>query len=115
MIAGAPGACGSLVSLSSSGETGRNPTPAFASRAANIHTTSPNTTHLLKRTIVISPEVISPEVIAGSTEVSTNKICCRREPRTQGGQAALVAATASSASSELPGPLEPESGPTVNA
>src|SRR5207302_9235229 len=99
MIAGAPGACGSLVSLSSSGETGRNPTPAFASCAANIHTASPNTSHLPKRNIVLSPEVI-----AGSTKVSTNKICCRREPRTPGGQAALVAATASSASSEFPGP-----------
>src|SRR5882762_2225300 len=109
-MAAAPGACGSLVSLSSSGETGRNPTLAFASCATNIHTASPNTTHLLKRNIVISPEVISPEVIAGSTEVGTNKICCRREPRTPGGQAALFAATARSASSEFPGPLEPESG-----
>src|SRR6266403_897834 len=52
MIAGAPGACGSLVSLSSSDEAGWNPTPAFASCATNIHIASPNTTHLPKRNIV---------------------------------------------------------------
>jgi hypothetical protein len=57
MIAGAPGAKGSLVSLSSSGEIGWNPVPAFASGAANIHIASPNTTNLLKRNIAISPEV----------------------------------------------------------
>src|SRR5260370_33164687 len=86
MIAGARGACGSLVSLSSSGETGRNPTLAFASCTANIHTASPNTNHLLKRNIAISPQIN-----AGSTEVGTNKICCRRASQNpRGGEAAFA-------------------------
>jgi hypothetical protein len=57
MIAGAPGASGSLVILSSSGETGWNPIPAFASCTANMQTASPTTTHLPDPNIVI---VISP-------------------------------------------------------
>src|SRR5713226_2688283 len=99
MIAGAPGASGSLVILSSSGETGWNPTPALAGRVANIPTASPATAHLPNRNIVISPKVN-----ACSTDVSKSKTRCRREPRTPGGQGALSAATPNSASSEFRAP-----------
>jgi hypothetical protein len=52
-----PGASGSLVILSSSGETGWNPTPAFACCNADMQIARPTTTHLIERNIdmVISP------------------------------------------------------------
>src|SRR6202140_4871348 len=100
MIAGAPGACGSLVSFSSSGETGWNPTPAFASGAANTHTASPNTTHLPKRNIVISPQLttslhrdVENDYKGGNHELQGEK---ERSPRRQ--QFRLL---------RIPGPLEP--------
>src|SRR5258708_25541041 len=53
-MAGAPGACGSLVILSSSGTTGWKPTPAIASGAAHIERAIASATvHLTARNRVL--------------------------------------------------------------
>src|SRR5258708_10198925 len=99
MIAGAPGASGSLVILSSSGETGWKPIPALAGRVANIPTASPATAHLPNRNIVISPKVN-----ACSTDVSKSKTRCRRKPRNPGGQGRASRAPTHSAPSSVRAP-----------
>jgi hypothetical protein len=66
MIAGAPGAIGSLVIFSSSGEAGWNPTPACAFCAPKIQiATVTITAHLPNRNIVISPKVNAGSTNAG--------------------------------------------------
>src|SRR5271163_368590 len=100
MIAAAPGANGSLVILSSSKETGWNPT-AFACGIASTQITNPATTHLPQRTIVTSPRI--------KCRCRCARFAAGGKGCTRGDEVAFCTATAIPPPPES-GPLEPESG-----
>src|ERR1039457_4720226 len=107
MMAGAPGASGSLVILSSSGEAGWNPTPAVAKEDPNPQNASATNTHFTKRNALI---VISPWVSAPSKKDLDQPELLRAGTTTPEGPDGALRSDTNSASSEFRAPSSPESG-----
>src|SRR3981081_3665227 len=110
MMAGAPGASGSLFILTSSGKIGWKPIPALAVRGANIQNASPTTTHWHNLNIVVSFELN-----ARSTDGSRKKIPSGREPRPRGGRRSDLRGDGHSAPSESWAPSSQNPATKVNA